>query len=157
VDIFSAGVNLFVLATRTPPFRRASSDDRWYSYICSKDYEEFWTLYEEKCDLSPTLKDLIGNMIAYKPKERFGIKEVMEHEWMKGDIIDQSEVVREFKLRKEVIEEKIKKTRRNLLQTGKKEMVGVYRNMPDLDSMSDEEEKDKSVTMKIYDVKITNY
>jgi serine/threonine protein kinase len=43
VDIFAAGVILFIMSTGTMPFDKgATIQDSLYKYIVNKDYESFW-------------------------------------------------------------------------------------------------------------------
>lgn len=43
VDIFAAGVILFIMITGTMPFKsQASVTDELYQYIVNKEYDKFW-------------------------------------------------------------------------------------------------------------------
>ena len=43
VDIFAAGVILFIMITGTMPFKKqASVNDELYTHIINKEYDTFW-------------------------------------------------------------------------------------------------------------------
>ena len=49
VDIFAAGVILFIMMTGTMPFdKSACLNDVLYSHIIKKDYQSFWNVWKEK-------------------------------------------------------------------------------------------------------------
>lgn len=90
VDIFAAGVVLFIMATGTWPFdNRANSLDKLYKYIIDKDYSGFWKAWSLSEDalkapdrnLSEEFKDLVVRMLAYCFSDRPTIEEIKEHAW----------------------------------------------------------------------------
>lgn len=46
VDIFSAGVILFILVTGNFPFKKAKNDDFLFKFIIKKDWNTFWMYHE---------------------------------------------------------------------------------------------------------------
>mmetsp|Transcript_26075 Transcript_26075/g.25925 ORF Transcript_26075/g.25925 Transcript_26075/m.25925 type:complete len:204 (+) Transcript_26075:183-794(+) len=69
VDIFSAGAILFIMATGMAPFKKASSKDRYYTFIRKNKPTEFWNKHEVNLNssgrdcLSTNLQKLIESMI----------------------------------------------------------------------------------------------
>ena len=43
-------------------------------------------------------------MLQFNPGERFDLKEILEHPWMLGTVPDKSDIVNEFKERKQMID-----------------------------------------------------
>ena len=111
VDIFSAGVLLFILVLGVPPFQKASSSDYFYKlYIYKK--EEFWRRQWQAMWLrdrkrvggwdreemkahavwGSQLQDLVGRMVCEMPVDRISVGEVLGHVWVKGDVASQEEL-----------------------------------------------------------------
>ena len=84
-DIFSLGHLLFNMATGYLAFKSASERDKLYKLIQKKKYDSFWNQVEVNINenLSKEFKDLFVGMVAYEPKERPSIGEILDHPWMK--------------------------------------------------------------------------
>ena len=96
IDIFSLGVTLFVLRTYQKPFfiaiakYRGKVVDKLYSYIKDKDKEKYWeeltkhikNKNNNKIIFDPQFKDLFFKMVAYNPKERPTIEEILNHPYI---------------------------------------------------------------------------
>jgi serine/threonine protein kinase len=79
-DIFALGTLLFQLVSNQKGFSKA--DDLFYKNIKDKNYDLFWTkMILKREDLSKEFKNLYVRMIAYEPKERPSIKEVLNDPW----------------------------------------------------------------------------
>ena len=101
VDIFAAGVVLFIMATGTWPFdNRANTLDKLYKFIIIKDFEGFWREWELSEDaqkspnrvLSDDFKDFVVKLLAYNYSDRPSIEEIKEHQWFKGDLPTQDQL-----------------------------------------------------------------
>ena len=44
-DIFSAGVTLFLMLTKCPPFRTANSKDPYFRRLSASDKKAFWKIF----------------------------------------------------------------------------------------------------------------
>lgn len=92
-DVFAMGVVLFVLTNRNfLPFdeTQAALQELLYS-----DRKKYWDLMVESRKLqglkgniwNEEFKELFEGMTRKNPKERFGIKEIKESKWYKGEIL----------------------------------------------------------------------
>ena len=117
-DIFSLGVVLLTLTTCKFGFIRATLEDKYYKYIAEKKYEQYWKNLGDKFPkISEELKNLFIKMIAYQPKERPSIEEILNSSWMKEiNNLNQDELEQ---LEKELKEEFLK--RQPLVDAGLKE------------------------------------
>ena len=89
-DIFSLGVVLFNLVTRSFGFLRSIVKDDYYKFIIEADssgnYENYWDSIKfitNKIKLSEDFKNLYTSMVAYDPKKRPTTKEILESNWLK--------------------------------------------------------------------------
>ncbi|XP_041991079.1 calcium-dependent protein kinase 2-like [Salvia splendens] len=84
IDIWSAGVILYILLSGVPPF--------W----AETEHGIFDAILKEKVDfdsnpwpsISNSAKDLVGRMLTKDPKQRITSTEVLEHPWIKGQASD---------------------------------------------------------------------
>ena len=96
IDIFSLGVTLFVLRTYQKPFCIAIATykgkvvDKLYAYIKDKDEEKYWKELPKYIKsknnniiiFDSQFKDLFFKMVAYNPKERPTIEEILNHPYI---------------------------------------------------------------------------
>ena len=81
MDVFCAGVILYIIAHGIFPFQEATPQDNYYSLILAGDIEGYWAKTGGQ-NLSPELKDLLIKMLSPDFKDRPTIEEVLEHPWM---------------------------------------------------------------------------
>lgn len=111
VDLFAAGIILFTMVSGRPPFSKADPRDSLYKLICTNKHESFWKFHEKtnKTSFSQSFKKLINSMLAFDPTQRLSLGEIIAHEWSKGPLKDQQEIVLEFTQRKKKIQDRKKK------------------------------------------------
>jgi len=83
VDLFSAGVILFILIRGIFPFKEARKDEFFYSMLVKGHYNEYWEKVQGAY-LSDECKDLLQRLLSYDPAQRPSIEEVLNHPWMAG-------------------------------------------------------------------------
>ncbi len=106
VDIFSAGVLLFIMVAEHPPFRKAVPTDGFYRMFCQNN-ELFWSKVEANKPagtFSPAIKDLLNRMLSASPDLRPTVAEIKAHLWYKGPTLTEKEVAEEFARRKSRVE-----------------------------------------------------
>mmetsp|Transcript_14131 Transcript_14131/g.26569 ORF Transcript_14131/g.26569 Transcript_14131/m.26569 type:complete len:350 (-) Transcript_14131:1422-2471(-) len=120
VDIFALGVCLFIMLTRTCPFKSASHTDDHYCLFL-KDNTRYWRMYSQMTNLkiSPALCNLINSLLALDPTHRLSLSEIMSHPWMQGPM--PTDVVQQMTARKAAIERM--KSDRNRLETEQRMMI----------------------------------
>lgn len=80
VDVFAAGVILFVLYSGHPPFNQATEHDPYYKTFV-KANDKFWDFHSkqnQKRNYSPEFKELVNNMLAYNPANRWTFDQIVE-------------------------------------------------------------------------------
>lgn len=80
-DLFSAAVVLFILIRGIFPFKEARKEEYFYSLLCQKNYQEYWSKVESN-HLSEDCRDLLQRMLAYNPEERLTVAQIRAHPWM---------------------------------------------------------------------------
>ena len=83
-DIYSAGIALFSLVTRTFPFPlpETTSKDQVYKLISDNKPDEFWKYIDKDKLLSPQFKDLFIKMVAYNPADRITLNQIFNHPYL---------------------------------------------------------------------------
>ena len=84
VDVFCAGVSLITLMTGKFGFFEARRTDELYKFIAKKRYNEYWDKIDKNKTLSEQFKELYIKMVAYNPKDRPSLDDILNCEWLKN-------------------------------------------------------------------------
>lgn len=106
VDIFAAGVILFIMMAGFPPFKVATRHDWWYDCLIRENRALFWKAHERNAYFSTDAKDLINKLLSPDPAKRITIAQIEEHEFFKGHVLSDAELKEDFLLRKEQVDRK---------------------------------------------------
>lgn len=110
VDLFAAGIILFIMVTQHPPFAMATPKDPHYKTISANRVDLFWKLHSRNKPgglefFSESFRDLITSMLSFDPTHRPSLAEIKEHPWYNGTVPTYEEIKEEFTQRKMALEE----------------------------------------------------
>jgi serine/threonine protein kinase len=80
VDMWAAGVILFLMLTGFPPWERACQTDERFHYMTAGYLVQMLTEWE--IGLSSDAMDLLQRMLFIDPKDRLSLDQVRAHPWM---------------------------------------------------------------------------
>jgi len=80
VDLWAAGVMLFMMVTGFPPFERPHDSDDQFRFMADGHLVDL--LNHWKLGLSTEVMDLLQGMLYGDPKKRLCLNKVMEHPWL---------------------------------------------------------------------------
>mmetsp|Transcript_7585 Transcript_7585/g.11482 ORF Transcript_7585/g.11482 Transcript_7585/m.11482 type:complete len:461 (+) Transcript_7585:20-1402(+) len=110
VDIWSAGVILFIMMNAGPPYALPRKGDFWFDRIKAEEWKIFWKSHEHQRKFPSDFKELIQKMLKYDPEGRATIKQILESKWVKGrKILQKSELIKELERKKPVVDEEKKR------------------------------------------------
>lgn len=99
VDIFSAGVMLYIFCAAAPPFQKAHpSDFRWKNFFLSGKIKEFWMDRYQRANLKfpDTFRHLVAWMLHPVPTKRPTMAEIKSHAWYTGAAATHAQVYQSF-------------------------------------------------------------
>ncbi len=110
VDLFAAGIILFIMVAQHPPFNKASPKDHHYKTISANRSDLFWKLHSRNKPsgmefFSPEFRELISQMLSFDPVHRPSLAEVRESDWYKGEVPTYEEIKEEFNQRKATLDQ----------------------------------------------------
>ena len=179
IDIFSTGAILYILVTGKLPFLKAVINDDDNRELATKDFDSYFGKKDLKIGKTKDeFKSLISLMLSNDPMERRSINEIIEHPWMKIHSPSEEEMKIEFQRidkvvrhikEMEQIEEK-KAMERRAAQKGSNSEKRIFKGENEetknnngniieyLNNSSDtNNEKNKKVKLKPYELRFNNY
>ncbi|XP_036595374.1 serine/threonine-protein kinase DCLK3 [Trichosurus vulpecula] len=82
VDMWAAGVILYILLCGFPPFRSQERDQEELFAIIQQGHFDFLSPYWD--NISEAAKDLVSQLLVVDPKKRYTAHQVLEHPWIKA-------------------------------------------------------------------------
>ncbi|XP_074140691.1 serine/threonine-protein kinase DCLK3 [Sminthopsis crassicaudata] len=82
VDMWAAGVILYILLCGFPPFRSQDRDQEELFAIIQRGHFDFLSPYWD--NISEAAKDLVRQLLVVDPKKRYTAHQVLEHPWIKA-------------------------------------------------------------------------
>lgn len=79
IDIWAAGIVLFIMLVGLPPFELASHDDPRFRLISRGGLRQLIEQWQRP--ISPDAIDLLQNMLRENPRDRLSLFQVMDHPW----------------------------------------------------------------------------
>jgi serine/threonine protein kinase len=80
VDMWAAGVILFLMVTGFPPWERACQTDERFKYMTAGYLVQMLTEWD--IGVTPDAMDLLQRMLFLDPKDRLSLDQVRAHPWM---------------------------------------------------------------------------
>lgn len=110
VDLFAAGIILFIMVAQHPPFTQATPKDPHYKTISANRLDLFWKLHSRNKPggldfFSEEFRDLITDLLTFDPVHRPSLAEIKSHPWYNGPVPTYEEIKEEFSLRKAKLDE----------------------------------------------------
>ncbi|CAG9320131.1 unnamed protein product [Blepharisma stoltei] len=131
VDLFAAGIILFIMLSQNPPFNKATLTEPYYRLLSNKE-ERFWQLHSRNKPqnyYSAEFKSLITDMLAFNHSQRLTIEQIKAHPWYQGPVASTQEVGQELRIRRQKIFENAEKARELRQRTvGQRPGVGIPSN-----------------------------
>jgi serine/threonine protein kinase len=102
LDIFAAGLILFIMLKAAPAFNEARLTDTHYKLLISKP-ALFWKVHFKKFgneQPSEEIKELITKMLEFDPEQRITLENIKNCDWYNGPVPSKEDIIAELTLRK---------------------------------------------------------
>ena len=120
VDLFAAGIILFIMISGSPPFAKADPrSDPHYKLFCANKHDIFWKAHERNKPKQPgqetfyslEFKDFINGLLSLEPSARPTMEQIKGHPWFTGPTVDTNALKLEFLQRKKMVDAELQKQR----------------------------------------------
>lgn len=156
-DIFAIGVILFILVKAYPPFREAKKIDNWYRHLYFEKFDFFWQSHSRRgTQLSKELKELIEGTLRYK--NRWSMEDVLNCEWLKGDVPSEENFYEEMNSRKKIVDARRDNDAREALKANSKAQCNiVYKGEAEEDNFNQISKKLESLDAESFNPKVWSH
>jgi len=101
VDIFAAGIILFIMVASHPPFTTAEPKDPFYRCLGANREDIFWQIHtkskpEGNTFFSEPFKNLVQSLLQLDPSLRPSIDDILAHEWTQDEVPTYEQVQEEL-------------------------------------------------------------
>lgn len=88
VDLFAAGIILFIMFAGSPPFSKAVVTDPYYKLIASNKNDVFWKFHAKHKGnpnfFSTEFRNMLDAIFQQDPSKRPTIEQLYSHPWVVG-------------------------------------------------------------------------
>lgn len=84
IDIWAAGIVLFIMLVGLPPFEWAGSDDPRFRLICRGGLQQLVEQWQRPISLHAI--DLLQNMLREDPRDRLSLFQILHHPWVTENV-----------------------------------------------------------------------
>lgn len=108
VDLFAAGIILYIMLVGRPCFHQATAADPYYKYMAAGKCDHFWkkhikTFENGRESYSEEWYDFINRLLQYQPEDRLNMEQLKEHPWFTAEMPSEEEVREEFQKRTDML------------------------------------------------------
>lgn len=86
IDIWAAGVILFIMLVGLPPWEFAREEDPRYRMVVNGGLHRMLVAWNRT--ISPDAVDLLQKMLREDPRQRLSLLEIKEHRWVMNDEVE---------------------------------------------------------------------
>lgn len=83
-DIWSLGVNIFVMVCGFPPYTNPVQSDFWFEKIKNEKWDLFWMAHGVHVQVSEDFKSMIEQLLCTNPSRRISLEKLRETQWVRG-------------------------------------------------------------------------